>query len=121
MILIGIALAIGATVQAQGWATSAGSSDGYAFNPYSMSKMPNNTDGLSGGAVLMKKVPFHIWPEDAFPVNPNGWVKVISEPGNHDAIPTYPTSQFVAPNNDPQLDVPTIRVARYILENKKPY
>jgi len=122
IILFGVALMIGVSVSAQGWVSAGGNSDGYAFNPYSMSKIPTNGDLATGGTVGLIRVPIHITPEDRWPGNPNCWCRVISEPGNIEAIPTYPNSSISEPNNSPNLDaMPGVRVAKYILENKKPY
>ncbi len=103
IISIGIALIFGWAVAGQG-TVKAQNTDGYAFNPYTMSKKPFIQDNMSGGAYKLRKYPGRIFPPDAFPVGPNSWIKIIHENGNKDEIPYYPNSSIVKPNDDPVLD-----------------
>ncbi len=123
IISIGIALIFGWAVAGQG-TVKAQNTDGYAFNPYTMSKKPFIQDNILGGACRLIKYPGRIFPTDAFPMGPNAWfkepngnggieaypsypnywIKVIHEGGNIDEIPYYPNSSIVKPNDDPVLD-----------------
>jgi hypothetical protein len=100
IILIGIALVLGCTVKAQGWAAAHGSGDGFAFDPYTMSKMPTNSDGINTSPVLIKMVPFHIRPVDGHPAYPPAlyWAPLVT--GNQDAIPKIREASFVVMQHD---------------------
>lgn len=117
IILIGIALAFGLTVKAQGWAAPQGSGDGFAFDPYTMSKMPTNIDGINTSPALLLWVPVHIWPEDDHTGNTPPWRKAPYSHGHQDSFPNDPrVMPNGEPNNDPNLDaVPNIRVATFVV------
>jgi len=103
IILIGIALALGCTVKAQGWVAAQGQSDGYAFNPYTMSKMPTNSEnpGL---------------------VNPPAWKIVPAVNGNVDVYFPGPYPYIIKPNNDVNYDaMPKFREANFTVQHHKPY
>lgn len=121
IISIGIALIFGWAVAGQG-TVKAQNTDGYAFNPYTMSKKPLIQDNMSGGTHMLIKYPGRIFPPYVFPSGPNAGIVAPEGNGNIEAFPTYPNSAIVSPNNDPVLDaMPKYREASYIIRQHKPY
>ena len=122
IISIGFALIAGWAMIGQGTATAQGNTDGYAFNPYTMSKKPNIQDKVIGGSNVLIRLSERITPEDAFPQNPNAWYSVPTGNGNIDAFPIYPNSSYSQPNNDPNLDaMPKYPTATWVVQHHQPY
>lgn len=103
IILIGIALALGCTVKAQGWVSAQGQSDWYAFNPYTMSKMPTKA-------------------EQNHLVNPPAVNIVPVVKGNVDGYFPGPYPYTIKPNDDVNYDaVPKFREANFTVQHHKTY
>ena len=122
IISIGFALIAGWAMIGQGTASAQSNTDGYAFNPYTMSAKPLIQDKMTGGASVLIRLPERITPEDAFPQNPNAWYSVPTTNGNIDAFPNNPNSAYSQPNNDPNLDaMPKYPTATWVVQYHKPY
>ena len=103
IIIIGIALLLGVSVNAQNWNATYGQTDRIAFDPGSMMRaVPINTDGLIKMR-LVTEVSFHMWPGDIRTNDPR-LEKVRYIHGNADALPKPPLSFPVAPDNCPNKD-----------------